>query len=277
VLVCVVLGATLSTARADDMETGAAPHAATADGAEQLTLPKGRVLLDAFLEINLSDQAAFKPISISPDVWYGATDELTVGLVHSSQGSTGFIGGVGDSLCLSGTDNGCVNVYNNVGIDARYKLQPGTASLSWVLEGGVYAVTTDPFAIAVKLGAAGRWHSGKLAIEAQPNVFIGITKRTTATAGAGDVTTNGEFLNVPVTGIYTVAPKIAVAAQLGVILPFENTGNFYQIPLSVGAHYTVNESLNVNLAYTLTAVAGGDAIQTGVDGRSLTLGGTYAF
>src|SRR4051812_49216493 len=138
-LVCVVLGATLSTARADDTELGpAAPTAAAAassGGTPQLTLPKGRVVLDVYVPINLSDTQAFKPVSISPDLWYGVDDKLTVGLVHSSGGASGFIGTPKTALCLTGTDNGCDKVYNNVGLDARYQLKPGTTELTWALDG----------------------------------------------------------------------------------------------------------------------------------------------
>lgn len=282
-LVSVVLGATLSTARADDTESGAAPPAAmepaptaSAAGVERLTLPKGRLVLDAALSINLSTDAVGKPISISPDLWYGVDDKLTVGLVHSGAGSTGFLGAVGTSLCLSGTDNGCGDVYNNVGLEARYELKPGTPELSWVLDGGLYALDTDPFTLAVKLGAIGRWHKDKLAVEASPNLFIGVTERTTTGAGDTEVTTNGETLNIPVTGIYTVAPKIAVAAQIGLVLPFEETGDTYRVPLSLGAHYTVDESIVANIAFSFPALVGGGE-GTGADLRVLTIGGTYAF
>src|SRR3954470_25033757 len=113
-ILCVVIGALSSTARAEPDETEPRAAAATADGADQLTLPKGRVLLDAFVEINLSTDQAFKPVSLSPDIWYGATDDVTVGLVHSGVGRSGFIGGIADSLCLTGSDNGCSDVYNEV-------------------------------------------------------------------------------------------------------------------------------------------------------------------
>jgi hypothetical protein len=69
-------------------------------GPDQLTMPKGKLLVDAFVELNLSKDNAFKPVSISPDVWYGVTNDLTLGLVHSSIGATGVIGGVGDALCI---------------------------------------------------------------------------------------------------------------------------------------------------------------------------------
>src|SRR5215510_14579538 len=137
-LLCVGLGATLLARRGDaqpETEPDAKPAAmatAGAEGTDQLTLPKDRLVLDAFIEANLSSDAVFKPFSISPDLWYGATDDITVGLVHSAVGRSGIIGaggavaGAGNALCLAGTDNGCPDVYPGFGLDARYKLKTGT-------------------------------------------------------------------------------------------------------------------------------------------------------
>ena len=83
----------------------AAAASAGGEGGEQLTLQKGRLVLNAYVGIGLSDGAAFKPISLSPDVWYGVTDDITAGLVHSGVGTTGLLGDVGQSLCLTGKDN----------------------------------------------------------------------------------------------------------------------------------------------------------------------------
>jgi hypothetical protein len=269
-LVCVVLGAMLSTARAD---TETPPGASDGPEAYRLTLPHGRVLLDAFAEINLSDGVAFKPISISPDVWYGATDDLTVGLVHSSVGATGFIGGVGDALCLSGKANGCDSLYPGAGIDVRYQMKPN--KVAWALDGGLYINDFDPLQLAVKLGAMARWASGQLAVELAPSVFIGVTNREPALTNPGAL--NQETVFIPATALYTVAPKIAVALQLGFVLPIEDIGNTYAIPLSIGAHYDVNESATVNLAFSLPLLITGLPAGGGLDARSLTLGGTYAF
>jgi len=51
----------------------AAAASAGGEGGEQLTLPKGRLVVNAYLGIGLSDGATFKPISLSPDIWYGVT------------------------------------------------------------------------------------------------------------------------------------------------------------------------------------------------------------
>jgi len=112
----VVIGMSLFAARAHaqpDPDSEAKPSVSATAGTEgtaQLTLPTGRLLVNTVVGVGLSTGAAFKQISLSPDIWYGATPDITVGLVHSSVGSTGFIGGGigvgGPSLCLTGADHG---------------------------------------------------------------------------------------------------------------------------------------------------------------------------
>jgi hypothetical protein len=242
-------------------------------GPDQLTMPKRKLLVDAFVELNLSKDTAFEPVSIAPDVWYGATDDLTLGLVHSSIGATGVIGGVGDALCITGSSNGCESVYPGVGIDARYRLKGG-----WAIDGGLFVNDFDPFALAIKLGLVGRHRiSEKLAFEAQPNVFIGLTERDATADGMGVVTYAGneEILSVPVTAAYLAAPKITLSGQLALQTPFSEAGDNWSLGLSIGGRYRASDHLDLGLAFSLPLLAGGGD-GTGADARSITLGVGYA-
>jgi hypothetical protein len=232
---------------------------------EQFIMPKGAIVLNGFLEVNLSDSRVGKPISLTPDAWYGATDELTVGFIHSTVGQTGFLGGVGDSLCLTGSgDGGCIDFYRGLGIDGRYKLPQAPLSA----DAGLYINSLDPFALGLKLGGVGGWRFGKAAVEVQPNLFFTVV-------GRDDVPLK-DTLFLPATGSYEVAPKIEVAAQLGLVLPFENTGDLWAIPLSLAARYQIDEHLSAGIVLSLPALLGGSAQLNGIDARTLTLGGTYA-
>jgi hypothetical protein len=248
----------------------------SADAVDRLTLPEGRFVIDAFLEMNLGSDEVFKPFSITPDLWYGVTDALTLGLVHSFDGATGFVGGVGDSLCLTGRDNGCPHVYDNVGVDVRYRLMEGGFALA--ADGGLFFRSFDPVQLALKLGVAGRWHKDQLAVELEPALFFGLTNRSRDVSvglTTVSVTTNGDSLSVPVTGLYSVTPGVALAVQLGLILPFQDTGDTYSIPLSIGVHLRATEKLNLFAAFSLTRlIGGGDA--GAFDNRSVTIGGSYA-
>jgi hypothetical protein len=242
----------------------AAAASAGGEGGEQLTLQKGRLVVNGYVAIGLSNGAAFKPISLSPDLWYGVTDDITAGVVHSSVGTTGFMGGVGQSLCLTGSSSGCPDIYHNVALDGRYRLKMGSIALA--VDGGLLLENVlHSVALGVKLGAVGRWHQGPLAIEASPNVAIEVTNRGTP----------ADILNLPATALYTLSPAITLAVQTGFFIPLESTGDFYAIPVSVGAFYHVSDELNVTAAFSLPRLIAGSA--GGIDARSLTLGGTYAF
>jgi hypothetical protein len=257
---------------AQPIDEGSAPEPAEA-GERRMTMPAGRAFVQVFGEINLSQDAALEPLSIAPDVWYGVSDELTVGLVHSGRGATGFFGGVGDGLCLTGEEGGCGKVYNSVGIDARYHFYREGA-ITAAADGGLFARSIDPFQLALKVGATGRWESGMLALEAAPSLFGGLTEREAEEMGVV-VSTNKEAFLLPVTAIYALTPQLGLAAQAGVQVPFENLGDLWTFGMSIGAQYMVNQQIFADLAFSLPLLAGGPD-GTGADARSLTLGVGYA-
>jgi hypothetical protein len=267
-----VVGAASAAFADDTMTPPAAAPAAPSATTQQLTIPKGGFVVDAFLVMNLSSGEALKPVSVSPDIWYGVTDDLTIGLVHSSVGSIGFVGEPGTSVCVTGTSNGCGGVYDNVGADVRYRLKS-----PWSIDGGLFVYNiADSAQLALKLGVSGRWKFGKLALEVQPSLLFYLTNRS---SGGVDPTTMivtspaTETLLVPVTATYAVAPKIELGVQTGVTLPFSDTSDSYSVPLSLLGRYQVNAKLSLGLAFSLFELI---SANSGVDARSLSLGGSYA-
>ena len=242
-----------------------------ADQTDQLTLPAQKLVINGFLETNLSKKNAFKPVSISPDVWYGATDEATVGLVHSSVGTTGFVGGVGDSLCLSGKKNNCEHPYRNVGAALRYRL-----AAPFALDTGLFIRNTDPFQVAVKIGANARWRFDRLTLEALPSLFFGLNSRSKG------VSQNKDWLYVPVTAAYEIVDHFELALQTGLAMQWEKAGDYYSIPLALAGRYQVTKELGLGLAFALPRLIApkkveGVEVPHGFDVRTLILGGSYAF
>lgn len=269
-----VAGASLggSVASAETASPTPPPPASDATPSEeQLTAPGGHLVINGFFELNLSKDAVGKPLSISPDIWYAATDKLTLGIVHSSVGATGFLGGVGDALCLAGKDNGCAHVYPGVGLDARYRLQS-----PFTLDAGVYVRDFDPFQLALKLGIGARFRFGRIAVEIQPNLFIGLTERSPAAGAVSVTSTNKEVLDLPITGALALTPALELALQTGFSTPIDGAKKGYRIPLSLALRYAVSTPLSLGLAFSVPAIAGGDAVADGFDVRTLTLGVTYA-
>lgn len=242
-----------------------------------MTLPAGRIFVQAFAEINLSADLVAKPFSIAPDLWYGVSDVLTVGLVHSGRGKTGFFGAVGNGLCLAGEDNGCAKVYDRVGLDARYHFYR-EGNLTAAADGGLFLNSFDPLQAQLKVGALGRWQGGALALELAPALFAGLTEREPEVeAGAAvAVGTNKEIFFLPVTALYALSAQLGLAGQVGLVVPFNETGDTYFVALSVGAQFMISEKLAADLAFSLPTIAGGELVDGGTDARSITLGVSYA-
>ena len=248
----------------------AAPGHAFADepapGDARLTVPHRRVVVHALLELSLSKDAAFAPVSIAVDIWYGATSKLTVGLVHSSRAATGFLGGAGDGLCLTGEDHGCGGFYDRVGLLARYHVRGG--ALAVALDGGLLARSLDPLAASVKLGAAARLQLGELAVELAPSLLLGLSERD-----AG----NTEVLHLPLSATYRLAPRVALAGQAGFILPLAHVREQVVVAASVGVQALVTDDLFVDAVFSLPRWLDTDRATYGLDARTLTLGAGRAF
>lgn len=273
IILCSLLAAT--PAAAEDEPPTSAPTAIKEEPTgERVTMPAKRGMIRGVLGINLSVDVAGDPISFSPDLWYGINDKLTVGLVHSAVGETGIVGlPAATSLCISG--DFCTDVYNGFGLDLRYGIK-SDETLAVAFEGGLIATDFDPTRFVLKLGAAGRFRlAQKFALDFQPNVFIGITKRE-PDGTMGDPG-NKEVLTVPITAVYAATPKIGVMTQLAMFLPFAAAADSYLLAFSLGGMYSVNKQLGIEAAFTLPALLGGEVLATGVDARTFSLGGVYAF
>lgn len=245
----------------------AADDGAAGDDTEaRLTVPHRRVVVHALLEVSLSKDAAFAPVSVAPDVWYGVTPAITVGLVHSSRGLGGFLGGAGDGLCLTGEDNGCGGFYDRAGLLARYHVAGGKLALA--LDGGLVARSLSPFAASLKLGGAARLQLGKVALELTPNLWLGLTERDSG---------NTELLNLPLSATYMITPKVALAGQAGFILPLADIRHDVVVAASVGAQALVTDDLFVDVVFSLPHWLDTDRSTYGLDARTLTLGAGRAF
>lgn len=244
-----------------------AVHADAPAATDRMTLPRGAALITADLEVRLSTDAVGKPVSLAPDLWYGVTDDLTVGLVHSTRGAFGLLGAAGDGLCITGTGGGCAKVYDSVGADVRYQVHTTAGDgLGVALDGGLLATSFDPFALGLKVGAIAHLRHGKLAVDVAPALCLGLTERDA----------NLDVLALPVSLHVAAAPRVTVSAQTGLVTPLDGAGDGFAVPLSLGASYAVTPKASAGVGFSLPALLGGDAIADGVDQRTLTIGGSYA-
>ncbi|MBK9035741.1 MAG: hypothetical protein IPL61_31580 [Myxococcales bacterium] len=244
-----------------------------------LTLPAGKLNVAVNLEIAMTADQVAKPISISPDVSYGVTSDLTVALVHSRFATTGFRAGVGGGLCVTGTDGGCAEVYDNVGVEGWYSLARG--ALAVAAGGGAHAVKLHDGFYDLKAGAKIRYAViDKVALHVQTNLLIAVTKREDA-AGAR---LNKDSLWVPVVVTYKATPELTVGLGSGIKGPLSGFGDAWQVSLGALITYAIDPATGVGASWIFGQVlsgatnppAPGPAVE-GFDFRGLQIWGTLMF
>jgi hypothetical protein len=143
---------------------------ATTARAEPLTLPAGDVALRLVMEGSIDRRTPLRPLSFAPDVWFGATDRLTVGLIHSSQSVDRIAAGA--TFCVRELAGACDGPYRGSGLDARYAITPEVAPRVRFLVRDI-----DPAKPALALGALMRWSHRRYELVTDPYLRIGLGNR----------------------------------------------------------------------------------------------------
>jgi hypothetical protein len=233
--------------------------------ARPLTLSKGMLGIHADIVSNLSSGKGGKPVNIAPNLYYGVTDQLTIGVAENPEAE--FLP-VGYGLCLGGTY--CNNkFFNNVSGDLLFSLARAP-TMELVFHGGIDLAPLSPFTVSGRGGVLMKFiASGPIAIMADPSVSAGIT-------GRGPPTNNREYLNVPIRVGYQAAPQ----ANVGLIADINGAldppmGTFFDgfsIPVGLNGWLTPNEKLDIGANFTFLNLAGRGG---GLAGRTLALSANY--
>jgi len=242
---------------------------------QPLVMSKGMIQIHLDAIANLSSGGAFKPFALAPDIYYGITDRITVGLIHT-------IG-----LCLTGTDGGCRAIYDDVGLQGRF-LVTRTYNLELAGVASFEAVTIDPFALGLRLGVAFKYKMGRLAFFLDPNFKIGLTHRD-AEPGSMMPMTNKETLAIPLRVSFQATNRLAVYARTGLTggglsidpnpgIALDNFGDTWAIPLGIGTQFGITTRFDIGLEFmlpTLVWPGRGDTDPGAFDIRSLILFADY--
>lgn len=138
--------------------------------ARPLVLADGELEAQLVVEANLRARRVGRPISFAPDLWFGVTPRLTVGLIHSNRSVDQI--DTGAMVCLRGAEGECDHGYRGSGLDARYAIDRRVALRVRALLRDV-----DPVKPAVTLGALVRWQRGRFAITGDPYLRLGLANR----------------------------------------------------------------------------------------------------
>lgn len=221
--------------------------------------PAGMLSARILLDVNLSSDLAGQPVSLAPDLHYSVTDTFQLGLLHT--GPMGWQARPGVGLCLTGKDNGCPNVYDNVGFDAMYGLVFGKAHLS--AHASLFLDSFDPTTAHLALGFAGKAHFGpRAALFFDPKIAIAVNDR--------DV--NDDALYIPLELELQAAPKTSVRLLTGLLGGLTDFGDHYQIPVGIGVVQNLNRHFDLGLRFSFDNLLGNVAEGAGrADDRSLAL------
>ena len=234
---------------------------AVAGGSELTSVLPGasQLVITAPLAIGLNSGAAGEPISIPLDVYWGLSDDFTLGITHSN----GTIQGVapyraGNGVCLTKDDCFGQKIYNNIGFDALVRLVPGMLQLAG--HGGIDLDSLDPSRIALRLGLLAKAPLGtNVAIVADPRFRIGLNERDL----------NPDGLTLPVAVQFQTLSGIRLSGMTGISGPLENFGDFFQGWLGAFAGLGFNEKIEGFASFTFDNLYGNNG---GGDFRTLVLG-----
>lgn len=205
-----------------------------------LTLPSGAFELTLPVTVNLSQDLFGKPVSIGPSLFYGITDDVTVGIYHP----------VG--LCLTGESNGCAKVYDDVGAAALVSLYRngnyqlvGQARLQ-------FDRLSDPLFLEGQVGFAGKATFGPAALVGSALFGFGITNRD-----QGNVK---QLIAIELDPQLEIVHGVAVEGRIAFIAPIGDDarpfGDFYAIPVGIGLEVTPIHNLDVGVRFEFPNLLG---------------------
>ena len=242
-------------------ETAPAPASAGAGAGPLLTLRQGGVSVDGDVVVSLSSGAVGKPVQIVPNVYYGISDQLSVGIAHNPGAEVFQTAGRG--LCLTGTDSGCLKFYNNISLDALFSfLRDATKDLA--IHGGIDFLFLDPLWASLRVGVKGKMLAGPLVIVFDPSINIGLSKRDEG---------NKEALQIPVRIGFMATPELNLGLSVGLIGPLDGFGDSYRVPLGFGGSFALSSQLALRAQFTLDRLIA--ANDSGADARTLSVGAAW--
>jgi hypothetical protein len=223
-------------------------------------LPSGIFTLTLTAEIEASKGTFGDPTSLAPDAAIGVDDQLTLALLHSTFGRTGFRGNAGSGLCIT---DACGDIYDNAGAEIYYGLVDGPFAIA--ADGGVHAVSFDRGHYAGKAGARIRLRAGKVALVSLPSVLLAVTERDE----------QADRIFVPFNATFPVSSRLAFGLITGFKSPLDNVGDGYEIAAGAFVQYVATPSVSFAASWVHGKIIGGDDAlpgdASGIDSRALQI------
>jgi hypothetical protein len=260
-LIACVVGSLSAPAFADDEDVPPVSRAPDGQYAVMRGVqgPAGMLSARILLDINLSTDLAGKPVSLAPDLYYSATDRLQFGLLH--EGPMGWQAKPGVGLCLTGENNGCPEVYDNVGFDVMYGVAFGEFHMS--THTSLFLNQFDPLAMSLAIGAASKLHLGtRFALLLDPKIAIALTERDTI----------DDAIYIPLELQLQAGASTTLKLLTGLSGGLSTFGDTYEIPLGIGVLQNLTRHFDLGIRFSFDNLLGHQAPDVGgTDTRSLAL------
>jgi len=209
--------------------------------------PDGLFTVRINLLVSASEGAFGKPTSIAPDLYYGVSDALQIGLLHT--GPMGWQTMPGAGLCLTGTDGGCPHVYDNVGFDLMYALLRGNFHLSFHTSLYLFRISA-PRWVMWTAGFTGKVHfTDVVAILFNPQIGVALTHR--------DV--NEDQIFVPLELQFQAGQAVSLKVLSGASGQLSAFADTIRVPLGLGLVGNVSTSFDLGVRASFDNLLGHQA------------------
>jgi hypothetical protein len=206
--------------------------------------PAGLFTARLSLLINASKDLFGKPTSFAPDLYYSFTDTVQLGLLHTLPMGWQTLPGAG--LCLTGQNNGCPDVYHNVGLDFMYGLLYGDFHLSFHSSLFLLPIA-DPTGVMWTIGLAGKFHfTNAVALFFDPQVGIMLAHRNLYK----------DQLFIPLALQIQASAAVSVDVLTGVTGQLSALGDTVQVPLGLGVVGNLTRHLDLGLRFSFDNLLG---------------------
>jgi hypothetical protein len=228
---------------------------------QPLTLPAGMLEIDVPVRFDISAEGTTTgpDWSIPAIVDFGLTDGIQVGIVHAT------------GVCLAGSDNGCENIYDDVGARVRLGLWRSSPAAQLSLDFGVLAQDfEDPLATGFA-GLSYKRTLGNLAVAANAQFASALNKRELgvtiaptprAILAARSAEGGTEALGANLQAQLQVFTGFAAYAGIGIEAPLrepELTDARTDVPVVLGAEFAPLPAVAVGADVTFPNLVGEDA------------------
>jgi hypothetical protein len=213
--------------------------------ARPLVLDFHQVAAQLVIESNLAPSGGTaKPLSFAPDLWFGLTPQLTVGLVHSDPSLDRIQPGA--SLCVRTDGFLCDATYRGGGLDARYEV---FADRAWAIAPRLRLIVRDldPIKPAVTLGATVRWQHGRYAITSDPYLQLGLGNNDRG---------NRAQLWIPIVLAIQPTCRWLLELQTGWNSDLAIANDGWHVPIGFGVRAAATPHLDVGAAFGFTTLLG---------------------